>query len=154
MSKTKLVAIKEEYLPIKGSKDALCYDLKSRVNIEIAPWEVKLVPLGIKTTFAWKLYPRSSLPFKKWLMLANSVWIIDKDYRGEAMAMLYNFTKDKVSIAQGERIAQMEVIWEKGDIKDLDPKKDFYVWEDMFEKWEDMFLTERGEGWFGSTWTR
>jgi len=59
-----------------------------------------------------QMYPRSSLSFKKKLIKANSVGIIDSDYynntdnEGEIMLILYHFGNEIVTISKGERIAQ------------------------------------------------
>lgn len=58
------------------------------------------------------MYPRSSLSFKRNLIKANSVGIIDSDYynnpdnEGEIMLILYNLGNTDVTIERGERIAQ------------------------------------------------
>ena len=58
------------------------------------------------------IYIRSSAALKKHLMLMNSVGVIDADYYGNAeneghiYIPLYNYGKEPVRIAAGERIAQ------------------------------------------------
>ena len=58
------------------------------------------------------IYIRSSTALKKRLMLMNSVGVIDADYYGNAeneghiYIPLYNYGKESVHIAAGERIAQ------------------------------------------------
>lgn len=52
-----------------------------------------------------EIYSRSSNP-KKGLVLANSVGIIDADYRGEIMFAFYNFMPDDLVVKAGERIGQ------------------------------------------------
>jgi len=58
------------------------------------------------------MYPRSSLSFKKFLIKANGVGVIDSDYynnpdnEGEIMLILYNFGKQTAVIEAGERISQ------------------------------------------------
>jgi dUTPase len=61
----KVVTWHEDLKPVKGTPGALCWDLKSAENAVIEPGQIKIVKLGIKTNFAWKLYSRSSLPIKK-----------------------------------------------------------------------------------------
>ena len=53
------------------------------------------------------LAARSSLAYKKGLLLANGVGIIDSDYKDEIKVVLYNSTKETVIISKGERIAQL-----------------------------------------------
>ena len=58
------------------------------------------------------LYIRSSMAVKRQLMLMNGVAVIDADYYGNAdneghiIVPLYNYGKEPVHIAAGERIAQ------------------------------------------------
>ena len=140
----KVVTYNIELVPEKWTEKSLCYDLRSAEDIIINPWEVKVVKLWIKTNFAWRLYSRSSLPLKKYLMVANGVWIIDEDYRNEAGVILYNFWKEPVEISFWERLCQMEIVdW--GDIEDV------IVDHDTFENWEKIEKSER-TWWFGSTW--
>lgn len=138
----KVVTYDEILKPEKTTKGAMCYDLKAAENIIINPWEIKIVKLWIKTNFAWKLYSRSSLPIKKWLIIANGVWIIDEDFRNEAGIILYNAISSPVEIKFWERVAQMEVMW--------DDNIDIIVDKQLYDKWEEVEPTER-KGWFGST---
>ena len=140
-----VISFDQKYLPTKWTPESLCWDLKAWESVKIKPGEIKLVRLWIKTDFTWKLYARSSLPLKKWLILANSVGIIDKDYRQEVKAMLWNITDKEVEIKDWERICQMEIYWE------FMPKPSMLVDEDLFDNWEKENPTERKWG-FGSTW--
>ena len=101
--------------------------------------ETVLIPTGFKISFpsnmVMKIFIRSSQGLKG-LMLANSVGIIDSDYRGEIMIALHNysggFTKN---IFHGERIAQasFELIERPSIVEGI------------------VDMTERGAGGFGST---
>lgn len=53
------------------------------------------------------LTARSSLAYKTGLMLANSVGVIDSDYKDEIKVMLFNPTNEDVIIEAGTRIAQL-----------------------------------------------
>ena len=69
-------------------------------------------------------------------MLANSVGVIDSDYRGEIKVGLINLGKEDYIIKKGDRIAQMvfaPVLIAKTEVVDNLPE------------------TKRGEGGFGST---
>jgi dUTP pyrophosphatase len=139
-----IVSTKEEFIPKKWSTEATCYDLFVAEETTILPWEVKLVPTWIKTNFASKIYARSSLAIKRKLILANSVWIIDKDYRGEIKVAIFNLSWDLQIIEKWGRIAQIEIEW---------PEQDILINEAMYEQWERFWgETWRGEGGFGSTW--
>jgi dUTP pyrophosphatase len=62
--------------------------------------------------------------------------ILDSDFRGEVLVVLYNSGNTPVVIKQNERIAQL--------ILHKLPKLEFEVVDDLDE-------TDRGEGGFGST---
>jgi dUTP pyrophosphatase len=103
-------------LPERKTKGSAGYDFSAVETVEIPPKEIRFVPTGVKAKMQedemLQVYPRSSLSFKKHLMKANSVGIIDSDYynnpdnEGEIILILYNFGHEKVVIEKGERIAQ------------------------------------------------
>ena len=75
-----------------------------------------LVSTGMKCKLAEGAYlelsVRSSTPLKHWLIMANSIGIIDADYRdnpdneGEIFFQLYNMTPFPIKIQKGEAIGQ------------------------------------------------
>jgi|AntAceMinimDraft_18_1070375.scaffolds.fasta_scaffold00035_22 dUTP pyrophosphatase len=103
-------------LPVRKTSGSAGYDFESAVTILIEPKKIAFVSTGIKAFMqedeVLQMYPRSSLSFKKKLVKANSVGIIDSDYynnpdnEGEIMLILYNFGDEVVQISKGERIAQ------------------------------------------------
>ena len=78
--------------------------------------KVALVPTGIKCKipdgYFLQLSPRSSLPLKHWLIMANGVGIIDADYynnpdnEGEIFLQIYNLSPFNIQIHEGEAIGQ------------------------------------------------
>lgn len=56
-----------------------------------------------------QLHARSSLCLRHSCILANSVGVIDPDYRNEVMVPLLNYGNGVVMIGAGERIAQLVV---------------------------------------------
>lgn len=134
----KVIVEDEKFIPIFKTVGAAGADLRSTKNVEIEPGENTLVPLGIwleiPKGYVGKLYIRSSLSKK--LLLANSVGIIDSDYRGEVMARFYNSQKETIVIKSGERVAQ--IIIEK-------------TIPTEYIKVDNLDTTERGIGGFGST---
>ena len=80
------------------------------------------------------IYPRSSVS-KTGLILANSVGVIDSDYRGE-VSFRFKYVPGSASYDIGDRIGQLVVT--------KVPKVDFVVSEELSG-------TERGEGGYGST---
>ncbi len=103
-------------LPKRKTSGSAGYDFSAAVTIDLKPKEITFVTTGIKAFMqhdeVLQMYPRSSLSFKKKLIKANSVGIIDSDYynnpdnEGEIMLILYNFGDEIVKIEKGERIAQ------------------------------------------------
>jgi dUTP pyrophosphatase len=77
-------------LPVKGSLNAACYDVYAH-SIKLERPDKIIVGLGFMTEippgFKGILVPRSSISKTNW-MLANSMGIIDADYRGEWMMVL------------------------------------------------------------------
>jgi dUTP pyrophosphatase len=129
-------------LPIKATEGAAMYDLYSHLTttLIIPPGETKLVPTGlffeVPKGYVMKIYSRSGTALKG-LALGNCVGIVDSDYRGEVMGMLYNRTKKKMVVVNGERIAQFEIVQQGPDI--------------AFLTVNQLSDTARGAGGFGST---
>ena len=74
------------------------------------------------------VYPRSSTPRKKGLLIPHGAGIIDQDYCGEndeVLLQFYNFTKEDVTVEQGERIGQGTFVKiERAEWTDYEPKQD------------------------------
>lgn len=109
-------------------------------DIIIDPASVKKINTGVKVQipdgFFGAVYPRSSTGVKKSLMLANTVGVIDSDYRGEIVIFLYNYGKDKQIIKNGDRLAQLIIQpYQRCDIEFV----------------EELSQSVRGEDGFGST---
>ena len=84
-------------------------DESHRLHLE--PGEIALVPLGFKARlpdgFEAQVRIRSSIAFKKGLIIPNGPGTIDADYPDEWMVMLKNDSARAVVIDHGERIAQV-----------------------------------------------
>jgi dUTP pyrophosphatase len=120
----------------KGSAGA---DLKISANVVLMPNHTLVVATGISLAipegFVGLLFPRSGLA-SRGITLANSVGVIDSDYRGEIMVPLVNRSTDPVDLKHGDRIAQIVFI----------PVTQF-----PFVVTETLENTSRGSGGFGST---
>ena len=129
-------------LPTRASIGAAGLDLYADVPgaIAIYPGETKKINTGIAIELrpyrVGLVYPRSGLATKQGLRLANSVGVIDSDYRGEIIVALHNDSQMVQYIEHGERIAQLVVMQ--------------YEHEEAQEV-EELNDTERGSGGFGST---
>ena len=82
--------------------------------------------------------PRSGLAFRLGLTVLNAPGTIDSDYRGEVSVILINHGREDVTIAHGDRIAQMV----------LSP-----VSRIEWRETEELGASARGTGGFGSTGT-
>jgi dUTP pyrophosphatase len=128
-------------LPVKGSLNAACYDVYAH-SIKLERPDKIIVGLGFSTEippgFKGILVPRSSIAKTNWF-LANSIGIIDADYRGEWMMVLKTVGSviyDALPFGVGERCAQ--IYFEK--VNDVE-----------IEETIELSDTERGSGGFGST---
>jgi len=128
-------------LPVKGSLNAACYDVYAH-SIKLERPDKIIVGLGFSTEippgFKGILVPRSSIAKTNWF-LANSMGIIDADYRGEWMMVLKTVGSviyDALPFGVGERCAQ--IYFEK--VNDVE-----------IEETIELSDTERGSGGFGST---
>ena len=144
-------------LPYKATEWAFCRDLKLAEDCTVPPWEVILASTWVKSALPlgrWlKIYARSSLPVKFWIVVANSVWIIDSDYRWEIKIELTSLKWEK-SLTAGTRIAQLEICPQFQPEKPFPnniPALEMIADADIYEDFADKFPSERGEWWFGST---
>ncbi len=103
-------------LPVRSTANSAGYDFSALSDTLIPPYQIMLIPTGIKCQidkgYYLQLALRSSTPMKKHLMLANGIGIIDSDYynnpdnEGHIMFQVINFTDKEVTIKAGERIGQ------------------------------------------------
>lgn len=131
-------------IPYRGSMEAAGYDLCAAIPeaIDIQPNAAVKISTGLKMmlpkgTFG-AIFPRSGLATKRGLVLANTVGIIDADYRGEVIVALLNISDNVQTIHPSDRIAQLIII---------------PFIEAQFEQVENLETTERGEGGFGHSGT-
>ena len=104
-------------LPKRGTKNSAGYDICTPVDILIpAHGFSEPIQTDIKVYMGenevLKIYPRSSIGFKKKLMLVNTTGIIDSDYYenpdndGNIGFAFYNMSDVEVLIKAGERVLQ------------------------------------------------
>ena len=131
-------------IPKRGTPDSAGLDLSACIDspLTIKPQEIVKIPTGLSVEFvgeqkvALLIYARSSLGVKHGLTLANSVGVVDSDYRGEIIVGMINLGKESYTIVPDERIAQLVVT------PILMPE---------VEESSDLSDTQRGKGGFGST---
>jgi hypothetical protein len=81
-------------------------------------------------------------------MVANNVAIFDSDFRGEYVMQLYNYTSEVVYVPVFTRLVQLEFfpyLW--GDSQfgsQIFPQIEMKVDEELYEKFAEIYVTERG----------
>lgn len=129
-------------LPAYETDGAAGMDLRAALDVPLtlAPGDRAAVPTGIAIAlpsgYEAQLRARSGLARRHGLAMVNAPGTVDSDYRGELQVLLVNLGREPVTLARGDRIAQMvvapvaRVAWR--EVAVLDP-------------------TPRGAGGFGST---
>lgn len=89
-------------------------DLRSAVDVELAPGERAVVPTGVALAipdgYAGFVHPRSGLAARHGVSIVNAPGTIDSGYRGEVRVVLVNLDRDRtVRLRRGDRIAQLVV---------------------------------------------
>ena len=127
-------------LPTRGSVLSAGYDIYASEEAVIPAQGQGLVGTDISVAVPIGTYgrvaPRSGLAVKHGI--STGAGVIDADYRGEVKVVLFNHAQKDFTIQKGDRIAQL--VLEKivmADIKQITA--------------EELDITVRGEGGFGST---
>jgi len=129
-------------IPTYMSDLAAGADLYAAVRDELVllPGARALVPAGfalaIPPGFEAQIRPRSGLALRSGVTCLNAPGTIDADYRGPVQVLLANLGAEPVTIARGDRIAQLVVA---------------PVSRASFEEVADLPQSVRGAGGFGST---
>lgn len=139
-------AIQPDFLPKQAHPTDAGYDVFSRVMTVIAPHSIENIPIWVKVAMpegmVCLVFPRSSLPLKKRLMLSNSVWVVDAWYRWEIHMQLYNLNDEPVLIDRGEKIWQLIFT-------------NYWTWlvddSKHYDDFEDEYPSDRWANGFGST---
>lgn len=134
-------------LPAYQTDGAAGMDLVAAVPetrpLDIAPLGRAMVPTGlvleIPAGFEGQVRPRSGLAARHGVTVLNSPGTIDSDYRGEVQVILVNLSDTPFRIRRGDRIAQLVV----AAVVRMPPVEV-----------EQVGVTARGEGGFGSTGRR
>lgn len=116
-------------------------DLRANVDVDIAPFERKLIPTGLAVAipegFAGFVQPRSGLALKSGLSMANTPGLIDAHFRGELKVIAVNLdANEPIHISKGERIAQLVI--QRVPVVSL-------------MEIDELDKTDRGTGGFGSS---
>jgi dUTP pyrophosphatase len=130
-------------LPERAHPGDAGLDLRSAVDVDLAPGERALVPTGLAVAIpeghAGLVLPRSGLASRVGLTLANAPGLIDSGYRGEIVCAVINLDREgAVRIERGDRIAQLVIVA-------LPEVRPAFV--------DELPASSRGEGGLGSTGT-
>jgi dUTP pyrophosphatase len=129
-------------LPARATAHASGFDLRAAVPVPVVvpAGGRALVPTGVAVAiplgYEAQIRPRSGLALKSGVTLLNSPGTIDADYRGEISVIVVNHGAAPITIARGDRIAQMVI----QTIPDV-----------ALEAVDELPETERGAGGFGHT---
>ena len=128
-------------IPVKSHPSDLGWDLFNIEELDIPPLNRKLIRTGIAIQFPENvggiLKDRSGVASKLGLFVKAGV--IDPNYRGEIMVLMYNSTNKPVNIGVGARIAQMILI------------PTFSVYNSILYEVDELDETDRGTAGLGST---
>lgn len=130
-------------IPKYATEFSACGDLTACIDeaVTIGVGEIVKIPTGIaaepeRNDVVGLVFGRSGLGVKHGITLANSVGVIDSDYRGEIMVSLINRGSEAYTVQPGERIAQLMFA---------------PIYTASFIPCDELGETERGEGGFGHT---
>ena len=100
-------------LPVYAKPGDAGLDLRASELATFEPGERRLVPTGLAVAIpeghAGFVLPRSGLAMQKGVTVLNAPGLIDSGYRGELKVLLINHGAEPVTIARGERIAQLVI---------------------------------------------
>ena len=130
-----------DYELIRGTEHSAGLDLRNAGGlVVISPKDSAVIStsvhIEIPEGFVGLVFIRSSLGFRCSATLANSVGVIDSDYRGEILVKVVNGGDDPLCIENMDRFAQLVIL---------------PYFNPVLEKIDRLSDTERGCGGFGST---
>jgi dUTP pyrophosphatase len=134
-------------LPSYATRGAAGMDLRlcapDRGALILAPGARALARTGLALALPdgmeAQVRPRSGLALRHGVTVANAPGTVDSDYRGEIKVILINLGDAPVTLAHGDRIAQIVFA---------------AVWRAQWTEVDALEDTERGSGGFGSTGSR
>ncbi len=99
-------------LPSRQTTGSAGFDLASaEPDFVLAPGERRVVSTGLAMELPpgieCQVRPRSGLALRHGIILPNAPGTIDSDYRGELRVIMQNLGAEPVTIARGDRIAQL-----------------------------------------------
>mgnify|MGYP002776992181 CR=1 FL=1 len=135
-----LVQLDSTEPPVYKHADDSGLDLRSTVDIDLAPGARALVPTGIKIKLPplteAQVRPRSGLAVTSGVTVLNTPGTVDEGYRGEIGVIMINHNSEPFKICKGDRIAQLVIC---------------PIYRPEIVVVESLDETKRGENGFGST---
>jgi dUTP pyrophosphatase len=127
-------------LPARARPGDAGVDLYAAEAVTLAPGGRATVGTGVAVAipegYAGLVTPRSGLAREHGLGIVNAPGVVDSGYLGQIRVILLNHGTEAVSLARGERIAQLVVVpVAAGEMREVD----------------ELPPSERGAGGFGST---
>ena len=100
-------------LPAYAREGDAGLDLLAAASVTLSPGGRNLVPTGLQVAipagYAGLVLPRSGLALRAGVTVLNAPGLIDSGYRGEVGVLLINHGSEPVTLARGERIAQLVI---------------------------------------------
>jgi dUTP pyrophosphatase len=130
-------------LPVRVHNDDAGYDLHALEPATLGPGERAMLRTGVAIELppghAGLVLPRSGLAARHGIALVNAPGLIDAGYRGELKVLLLNTDRETAfEVVAGDRVAQLVIV---------------AVAAPEVVEVEDLAVTVRGEGGFGSSGT-
>ena len=101
-------------IPFKSTSGSAGFDVCAAINesVTIKKGAIAKIPSGVAICLPNEesvalLMPRSGLSINEGITLANSVGVIDSDFRGEIIVALRNFSDKDYILNPGEKVAQL-----------------------------------------------
>jgi dUTP pyrophosphatase len=132
-----------DYAPTVGTEGSAGLDLYINSLARDAPFSYSIgtgIHVEIPKGWVGLLVPRSSFGSRGYT-LKNTIGIIDSDYRGEILLKIKRDSSlgvDPVGLSEGDKVAQLVVVRCNTAAQQVNSL-------------EDLTVTERGDGGFGST---
>ena len=115
-------------------------DLVAVAEHTLQPMQWFAIPTGISAEvpmgFELQVRPRSGLALKHGVTVLNTPGTVDAGYRGEIKVILLNLGAEPFQVTPGMKIAQLVVV---------------PVLRGVFQEVDELSLSQRGSGGFGST---
>lgn len=98
----------QAYLPSKATPDAVGFDVYALEDVDVPSWQCTKLRTGIRATppagHYLRVTGRSGLTSQGFFVLQG---VVDPDYSGEIMIIVFNSNNFTMNVKKGNRIAQL-----------------------------------------------